>query len=85
MPLKNLASSLHDRFEQRNILSDLDTAIELHWTALLLHPPLLTSTKSLSFIAPHLGSIHIVILTDQQARQQPSHQSVFSLDYGGEA
>jgi hypothetical protein len=70
MPLKNVAGSLHDRFEQRGILSDLDVANELHWAALFLHPPLLTSMKPLSCIVLHLDSIHIVILTDQQARQQ---------------
>ncbi|KAG2127527.1 TPR-like protein [Suillus clintonianus] len=37
--LNNLAISLHDRFEQRGTLSDLDEAIELHRAALLLRPP----------------------------------------------
>ncbi|KAG1720338.1 TPR-like protein [Suillus lakei] len=37
--LHNLAKSLHVRFKQRGVLSDLDEAIELHRAALLLCPP----------------------------------------------
>ncbi|KAG2120273.1 TPR-like protein [Suillus clintonianus] len=37
--LNSLANSLHDRFEQRGVQSDLDEAIELHRLALLLRPP----------------------------------------------
>ncbi|KAG1830279.1 CHAT domain-containing protein [Suillus subalutaceus] len=37
--LNNLALSLRDRFKQRDIMSDLDEAIELHRAALLLRPP----------------------------------------------
>ncbi|KAG1720342.1 CHAT domain-containing protein [Suillus lakei] len=37
--LHNLAESLHVRFKQRGVPSDLDEAVELHRAALLLRPP----------------------------------------------
>src|SRR5258708_265808 len=37
--LNNLANSLHIRFQQRGVPSDLDEALEVHRTALALRPP----------------------------------------------
>jgi hypothetical protein len=38
MFLDNLATSLHDRFHQQGIMSDLDEVIELHRASLLCPP-----------------------------------------------
>ncbi|KAG0692299.1 hypothetical protein DFH29DRAFT_1073809, partial [Suillus ampliporus] len=71
--LHNLATHLHNRFNQRGVTSDLDEAIEHHRAALLLLSQAdssngvfrLTLMRLLSSIGLHYSSVPLVILIDQ--------------------